>query len=738
MATVNRPPFWVPRPAYDEPWQMPARWLDSGPITLTRTQVKFYGQPGQVPTKPWARWLTDNDPPMWQGSPIHSQSLVLTTTELKWFGAPGQVPTKRWLPYLTYDDPPMWQGAPLNSGAIMATKTQVKIYGQPGQAPTKAWDRWNTYDDPSTWQATVERNLSLLFPTHNPFSNRQWQWSDDPSYWSGEPINSAVLQQLLTAPVIYGRGGQVPPFRWNASYDDASYWSGSPLHAAPIQLLTPQKVFGQGGQVPPFRWNYTIDDPGFWAGAPLYSAIIQNLTQQKVFGQGGQVPPYRWNYTLDDPPSWSPFVERNLSLLFPTTNPFSNRQWQWSDDASVWQGSPLSSGAITATRTQVSIFGQPGQAPPFRWNYTLDDPPSWQSWVRTNINLFSPLALIPRAPFYGPRPSDDFLWQGAPVARNRNVLTTSVEPFNNYKTYWYSEDSFWQGAPRASNLSVLSAQPALILRAPLYAPRPADEPYWQAAPIAQNVSLFSTLAPLAPFHNRQVYWHDDASVWNVWPRASNLSVLSAQPTLILRAPLYAPRPADEPYWQGAPVAQNYSLANLLNPARTTPFSNRQVYWHDDASIWNVGPRGSTIVAASFALYSPRSNWQQWTLRLELDSFWQGSPQSSAATTLTTTQGKFYGQPGQVPPFRPNFTIDDPPMWPGPVPRGSAVIQLPAATTFYGKPGQVVPFRWNYTIDVPPMWQGAPASFNYLLTQPNPPAKPSGNDWIDFRRRARRR
>jgi len=46
-----------------------------------------------------------------------------------------------------------------------------------------------------------------------------------------------------------------------------------------------------------------------------------------------------------------------------------------------------------------------------------------------------------------------------------------------------------------------------------------------------------------------------------------------------------------------------------------------------------------------------------------------------------------------------------------------------------------PFNWTYTFDEPPMWQGVPASFHYLLTQPNPPAKPSGNDWIDFRRRA---
>src|SRR5258705_10837903 len=219
MTTVNRPPFWVPRPADDTVWQCITNYRSSAPLQF-RTQQKMFGGGGQVPTKPWARWLTDNDPPMWQGSPLNSGAIMATKTQLKRFGQPGQVVPFR--PDFTYNDPPMWQGSPLNSGAIMATKTQVKFFGQPGQAPPF---RPNfTYDDASPWQWPLyERNRNVLV-SGQPFSNRQWQWSDDASGWSGKPVNSAIIQNL-TQQKVFGAGGQVPPFRPNFTYDDASYWS---------------------------------------------------------------------------------------------------------------------------------------------------------------------------------------------------------------------------------------------------------------------------------------------------------------------------------------------------------------------------------------------------------------------------------------------------------------------------------------------------------------------------------
>src|SRR5258706_15529402 len=98
MATVNRPPFWVPRPADDTYWSPPNSV--NSPIIAFLTKQKIYAAGGQVPTKPWSRWLTYDDPPMWQGSPLNSQAITVTRTQVKFFGQPGQAPTKRWLPYL--------------------------------------------------------------------------------------------------------------------------------------------------------------------------------------------------------------------------------------------------------------------------------------------------------------------------------------------------------------------------------------------------------------------------------------------------------------------------------------------------------------------------------------------------------------------------------------------------------------------------------------------------------------
>jgi len=43
---------------------------------------------------------------MWQGAPLNSGAIMATKTQVQFFGQPGQAPTKRWLPYQTYDDPP--------------------------------------------------------------------------------------------------------------------------------------------------------------------------------------------------------------------------------------------------------------------------------------------------------------------------------------------------------------------------------------------------------------------------------------------------------------------------------------------------------------------------------------------------------------------------------------------------------------------------------------------------------
>jgi hypothetical protein len=104
MADQLRSPVYVPNPPQDlDVWNAYPR--ANGPLQLATTQVKFYGAPGQVPTKRWHPYQTYDveEPNLWLGKPILSNPLRVATTQVKFFGAPGQVPTKRWQPYYNYN-----------------------------------------------------------------------------------------------------------------------------------------------------------------------------------------------------------------------------------------------------------------------------------------------------------------------------------------------------------------------------------------------------------------------------------------------------------------------------------------------------------------------------------------------------------------------------------------------------------------------------------------------------------
>lgn len=78
------------------------------------------------------------------------------------------------------------------------------------------------------------------------------------------------------------------------------------------------------------------------------------------------------------------------------------------------------------------------QVKPFRWNYTLDDPPPWQARLSYNPNIF--------------------------------IAPPATSPFHNRQGYWYSEDSLWQSGPMNSlTISLpVAANQVLGLQQPLF------------------------------------------------------------------------------------------------------------------------------------------------------------------------------------------------------------------------------------------------------------------------------
>jgi hypothetical protein len=97
--------------------------------------------------------------------------------------------------------------------------------------------------------------------------------------------------------------------------DDPPMWQGAPSRAAIIAQLTATRIYAKGGQVPPFRWNATIDDPPMWQGAPARAAAIPLLTAVIFYGQGGQTLSKWWRFYQDEPSSWSPTTVLNGVLV---------------------------------------------------------------------------------------------------------------------------------------------------------------------------------------------------------------------------------------------------------------------------------------------------------------------------------------------------------------------------------------------------------------------------------------
>src|SRR5258705_6791442 len=110
MATVNRPPFWVPRPGHDDPWRMDNNWKTSAVIQILSSK-KMFGAGGQVVTRKYAPLFTDNELPYWIGPNTNwkNSALIQFLTKQKMFGAGGQVVTRKYAPLYTENDPPPWQ-----------------------------------------------------------------------------------------------------------------------------------------------------------------------------------------------------------------------------------------------------------------------------------------------------------------------------------------------------------------------------------------------------------------------------------------------------------------------------------------------------------------------------------------------------------------------------------------------------------------------------------------------------
>lgn len=397
MAVVLRPPFWVPKPPDDQPWQLKMEWMNSG-VLQQLTKPKIYGAPGQVPTKRWAPYLTHDDPPPWQ-MPTEwmdaeaAQQLAHATpfTPKRWRlnynvgESQWQMPSE-WMnsavlqqlarvtfplftPFLwrqnyTQNDYSVWVGSPVGP-----LDTLYRVVANKPFVPQFP----DLLDDPPTWQQPKGFNQVLNTTFSRPFTARQPQYYDDASLWTGSPIGISPYRLASFTPAT----SRPPQF-----YSEDAYWIGTPtarnpnlVPALPFTIRQPQwyaeNAFWSGQPIArnaplylaePFsiRQSVTYFEDSLWTWQARRSPIISALTA------AGKPPPFRPNFTYDDAGSWQPKVPTNLILLTTKfTKPFNlsslwfNAAMFYNVDAPGWVGNPIAafrSGVPTPPPPRTQIY----------------------------------------------------------------------------------------------------------------------------------------------------------------------------------------------------------------------------------------------------------------------------------------------------------------------------------------------------------------------------------------------
>jgi hypothetical protein len=572
MATVNRSPFWVPRPPNDFPWigkPIPRDMsayppLAATPFHILRLDFNSYesipwGQPYQynplllVPfagtstgpfwapddydeVSPWLRPYQYNPllfPPSLVVNPFVARVAWQPPTDIFWMGAPSAADPVFMLatkPQVTsraqsYYESPSWVGVPSAADPIFMLATQP---------PAPA--RWNYSDEVSSWRQPYQYNPSLFPPTpsSNPVTSRQKLTYDDAAFWVGAP--SAADPIFLLAKEAF------QPARWNYNWDEAAPWT-QPYQYNP--LVFPPAPSSNPISAKQRHWN---DEASAWLGAPVPARTPYLL----AFTVSVPAMP-RWNYNWDEAPAWKQTYQYN-PLLFPPPpplpvgNPFFIRQ-QWYDDASTWRAVPLAAQTPYLLAFTVSVPAMP------RWVYVWHEAAPWLQPVQRNANVLSPPTPPP---------------------------TVARQPL------WYDDAAFWVAKPVISyTLSALDFKPVIPAKAAYL----DDPPPW-LQPVQRNTNLSPPPPSSPPFIIRQRHWHDEAPSWRGTP-------LPSQTLYSLSFKAFVPARStyndDPPPWR-QPEQINVGLFPPPPPPQVLQF--RWNFTWDDPAFWVRVPQAYPIVQRS--------------------------------------------------------------------------------------------------------------------------------------------
>ena len=351
MASVFLPAIYVPKPPPDQPWM-------GGPqrsyILRQLAHQKFFGAPGQAPTKAW-HYDYDTEVKLWLGKPQPAFSLHVPLpptpffklwrwdldNSTQWLGTPqasailtmlveGGRPFPKSFWRYDYVPPPDWQMLPgFETSAII----QILVSG--GRPFSKLW-QWN-YDPPPPWQMPNEWMNANTADIYNlagePFF-REWRWDydSDIKLWLGEPmpmpgpIFESVIGPPVTPKPIFN------PYRDDIK-TDTDLWLGTPRSSALLRMLT------VGGK--PFAKEWRSDillDAPLWQWQPPGSDIVRLLTEATPFAKRN------WRSDIVPPPDWGMpnfWMSSDINRILSANKP-NHRLWQWNfDPPPFWLGQPV-------------------------------------------------------------------------------------------------------------------------------------------------------------------------------------------------------------------------------------------------------------------------------------------------------------------------------------------------------------------------------------------------------------
>jgi hypothetical protein len=728
----------------DSTWQGPLGNYSAG-VLKQLIAVKFFGAPGQAPTKFWHYDYTF-DEIVWRYplKPATFNTLLTAAgpfeyspwkyhydvAELAWVGTPtssqvlpvltvgGQVKPSRWAN--TIDDSAIWQQPPAYNVNFLTTILPKTVLRPPFIAPRPA--------DDFVWQSTIERNTNLFTAAvANPFTYYPWKFGlDDSSGWQWGAKGNALLLPGLTA--------QFQIRYWN-NYDDSSGWQFQTERNANVLAPVAVNPFTS----PP--WKFGTDDYSLWTGK---SGSNQPLIAQSAIGDT-----FPFITRPFDDPTWQFKTPYNFSLAanlqFPTVqlgfenspddnsvwqvtlagkninltpgvvaNPFTYYPWKFGlDDSSGWQGVPSPSVLL------VPILTAGGKAPIklWRWDHDVGES-AWAAVPRSSVILVPELAKQPFTYYPWKFGLDDSSgWQWGATPRANSTLFIPIPTFTILSRQWlfgYDDFSNWQFvAHKNPNLSTPAVTP-FFSKAWHY--DYDDSSGWQFNPPPR-----SPLQVSEAFVNTPWLWkfdYDDSSGWQFTPKGH--SPLQVSEAFVNTPWLWKFDYDDSSGWQFGSQGRNPNLvlAPLIPPLWK--------FNYDDSSGWQFSSKGSSLLAPVLTAQASAPAWKFVTRPFD-DPTWQFQGQTNINVTTRPTvvtppilNWNYNNQPDDSPAWQGFYWRNDPLLFPRPV-----LITDPRFISF-GRP-RIVVISGNAPKPVSLFPTGNTGAARTFVTTPTVPGMPYGND-----------